>query len=72
MADFRDGTLSSSTLKEASSWGKVDRAFEQMVYSEATLALPLIAGFAYHMGASKGRAERRWSKVFEPVGVSVD
>ena len=72
VADVRDGALSSSTLKEASSWGKVDTAFEQMVYSEATLAVPLIVGYAYHMGASKGRTERRWSKVFEPVGVSVD
>ena len=41
VADVRDGALSSSTLKEASSWGKVDTTFEQMVYSEATLALPL-------------------------------
>ena len=39
-----DGALSSSTLKEASSWGKVDTAYEQMVFSEATLAVPLIAG----------------------------
>ena len=36
VADVRDGALSSSTLKEASSWGKVDTTFEQMVYSEAT------------------------------------
>src|SRR6201992_3406482 len=43
VADVRDGALSSSTLKEASSWGKVDTADEQMVFSEATLALPLIA-----------------------------
>jgi deoxyhypusine synthase len=44
VADVRDGALSGSTLKEVSSWGKVDTAFEQMVFSEATLALPLIAG----------------------------
>ena len=37
VADVRDGALSSSTLKEASSWGKVDTTYEQMVYSEATL-----------------------------------
>ncbi len=48
VADVRDGALSSSTLKEASSWGKVDTTFEQMVYSEATLALPLITGYAFH------------------------
>jgi deoxyhypusine synthase len=67
VADVRDGALSSSTLKEASSWGKVDTAFEQMVFSEATLALPLIAGYAYHKGAWKTRAERRWSRAFETV-----
>jgi deoxyhypusine synthase len=67
VADVRDGALSSSTLKEASSWGKVDTAFEQMVFSEATLALPLIAGYAYHKGAWKTRAERRWSRAFEPI-----
>jgi deoxyhypusine synthase len=55
VADVRDGALSSSTLKEASSWGKVDVAFEQMVYSEATLAMPLIVGYAYHKGGWKKR-----------------
>ena len=70
VADVRDGALSSSTLKEASSWGKVDTAFEQMVYSEATLALPLIAGYAYHKGAWKNRAERRWSRLLEPAAVT--
>ena len=67
VADVRDGALSSSTLKEASSWGKVDTTFEQMVYSEATLALPLIAGYAYHKNAHAGRQSRRWSRVLEPV-----
>lgn len=61
VADVRDGALSSSTLKEASSWGKVDTSFEQMVYSEATLAVPLIAGYAYHKGAWKTRKEKRYS-----------
>jgi deoxyhypusine synthase len=70
VADVRDGALSSSTLKEASSWGKVDTAFEQMVYSEATLALPLIAGYAYHKGAWKNRAERRWGRLLEPTAVA--
>jgi len=55
VADVRDGALSSSTLKEASSWGKVDVAFEQMVYSEATIAMPLVVGYAYHKGAWKNR-----------------
>jgi deoxyhypusine synthase len=67
VADVRDGALSSSTLKEASSWGKVDTTFEQMVYSEATLALPLVAGYAYHKQAHAGRQSRRWSRVLDPV-----
>jgi deoxyhypusine synthase len=67
VADVRDGALSSSTLKEASSWGKVDTTYEQMVYSEATMAIPLIAGYAFHKGAHKARQERRWARRLEPV-----
>ena len=50
VADSRDGACSSSTLKEASSWGKVDTSKEQMVFAEATSVLPLIASDAYHTG----------------------
>ncbi|MGA2442381.1 MAG: deoxyhypusine synthase [Tepidisphaeraceae bacterium] len=69
VADVRDGALSGSTLKEASSWGKVDTAFEQMVYSEATLALPLIAGYAYHKGAWRNRTARKWNQLLEAAAV---
>ncbi|MFN4241914.1 MAG: 1,9-bis(guanidino)-5-aza-nonane synthase [Tepidisphaerales bacterium] len=65
VADVRDGALSSSTLKEASSWGKVDTVHEQMVYSEATLAFPLIAGYAYHKGSAQGRVGRKWSALLD-------
>ncbi|MFZ4648390.1 MAG: deoxyhypusine synthase family protein [Patescibacteria group bacterium] len=47
VADVRDGACSSSTLKEANSWGKV-RGKEQMVYGEATVFWPLIASYAMH------------------------
>jgi deoxyhypusine synthase len=67
VADVRDGALSSSTLKEASSWGKVDTTYEQMVYSEATLAVPLITGYAYHKEAYKARQGKRWARLLEPV-----
>lgn len=67
VADVRDGALSSSTLKEASSWGKVDTTYEQMVYSEATLALPLIAGYAFHKNAQAERKGRHWARTLEPV-----
>jgi deoxyhypusine synthase len=67
VADVRDGALSSSTLKEASSWGKVDLAYEQMVYSEATLAVPLLLGYAYHKGNWKKRQGRQWNRFLEPT-----
>ena len=70
VADVRDGALSSSTLKEASSWGKVDMVYEQMVYAEATLAVPLIAGYAYHKGAWKAREQRRWNRLLDPAAVA--
>jgi deoxyhypusine synthase len=65
VADVRDGACSSSTLKEATSWGKVDVAFEQMVYAEATSVLPLLASYAYHNGKWKKRKSRQFSKLFE-------
>ncbi len=64
VADVRDGALSSSTLKEASSWGKVETTYEQMVYAEATLALPLIAGYAYHKGSWKERKDKNLSNIY--------
>ena len=67
VADVRDGACSSSTLKEASSWGKVDTAYEQMVFAEATSVLPLIASYAYHKRLWESRPHRRWSRIFEPV-----
>jgi deoxyhypusine synthase len=64
VADVRDGACSSSTLKEACSWGKVDIAHEQMVYAEATSVLPLLASDAYHRGHWKQRKPRAFSKLF--------
>lgn len=65
VADVRDGACSSSTLKEACSWGKVDVALEQMVYAEASSVAPLIVSDAYHRGLHEGREKRRWAKLFE-------
>ena len=64
VADSRDGACSSSTLKEASSWGKVDITKEQMVFAEATSVLPLIASDAYHKGEWKNRERKNFSKIF--------
>ena len=65
VADSRDGACSSSTLKEASSWGKVDISKEQIVFAEATSVLPLIASDAYHKGEWKNRDRKNFSKIFK-------
>ena len=65
VADQRDGALSGSTLKEACSWGKVDVVFEQMVFAEATIALPLIAGYAYHKNGWKKRKAKDFTGKIE-------
>ena len=63
-----------STLKEASSWGKVDTTYEQMVFSEATIAVPLIAGYAYHKRGWEQRPTRRFADLYadepQPVATS--
>lgn len=65
VADERDGALSGSTLKEANSWGKVDLAREQMVFGEATVTFPLVAGYAYHKGSWRNRRPRAFARLFE-------
>ncbi|MHC4153210.1 MAG: 1,9-bis(guanidino)-5-aza-nonane synthase [Planctomycetota bacterium] len=65
VADVRDGACSSSTLKEASSWGKVDTVYEQMVYAEATGVLPLIISYVFNMQGWEGRPQKRWNRIFE-------
>jgi deoxyhypusine synthase len=58
VADARDGALSGSTLKEA---------WEQMVYSEATIAFPLIAGYAFHKNAFAARTGKKLAQLLDPV-----
>ena len=65
VADSRDGACSSSTLKEASSWGKVDITKEQMVFAEATTVVPLIASDAFHKGEWKKRQRKNFSNIFK-------
>jgi len=64
VADTRDGACSSSTLKEASSWGKINTSKEQMVFAEATSILPLIASDAYHRNFWKERQPKSFSNIF--------
>lgn len=65
VADVRDGACSSSTLKEASSWGKVKTTWEQMVYAEATTVVPLIFSYLYHNADWKKRKKYEWTKMFQ-------
>ena len=65
VADVRDGACSSSTLKEACSWGKVDTALEQMVFAEASSVAPIIVSDVYHRGAWKNRPRHRYADLFE-------
>jgi len=66
VADVRDGACSSSTLREANSWGKVNTVYEQMVFAEATTVLPLLASYAYHKDNwKKKRKPQEWSNFFK-------
>jgi deoxyhypusine synthase len=71
VADARDGACSSSTLKEAASWGKVETTHEQMVYAEATSVLPLIVSYLYHQGDWKKRVNPEWVKMLDEQPVLV-
>ena len=70
VADERDGALSGSTLKEACSWGKVDTVYEQMIFCEATIAMPIVAGYAVHKRDWVGRPERRLNDILDHSLVS--
>ena len=65
VADVRDGACSSSTLKEASSWGKVQTVYEQMVFAEATTVVPMIVSDVYHRGYWKKRESKEFNKLFK-------
>ncbi len=71
VADPRDGGLSGSTLREATTWGKVSTRSERMVYGEASLTLPLLVSDAYHRGDWRARSKRRLSRRFEPGAARV-
>jgi len=64
VADERDGALSGSTFKEASSWGKVNQENEQLVFGEATITFPLLASYAYHNGSWKHRKPKELNLLF--------
>lgn len=71
VADERDGALSGSTLKEACSWGKVDTTYEQMVFSEITLSLPLLASYGYQQQNWKDRSRKDWNEFLEEKNTAV-
>jgi deoxyhypusine synthase len=69
VADERDGALSGSTLKEASSWGKVETTYEQMVFGEATITLPILASYVYHKRHWEKRQENSFNRLFSKAKV---
>ncbi len=68
VADVRDGGLSGSTLREATTWGKVETSRERMVYGEATITLSLLASDAYHRGIWRRREGKRLGALFADAG----
>ncbi|MCH6561301.1 MAG: deoxyhypusine synthase family protein [Deltaproteobacteria bacterium] len=57
-----DGGLSSSTLDEARSWGKIGKtAASGMAWVEPTVALPLLATAAIQSGLARGRPRLHFS-----------
>lgn len=72
VADARDGACSGSTLREASSWGKVDTVHEQMVYAEASSVLPLIVSYAHHKRAWESRRLKRWNRYLATASTASD
>jgi deoxyhypusine synthase len=42
-----------------------------MVYAEATLALPLIAGYALHKRAAEARTGKNWTEVLSGIAEPV-
>lgn len=67
VADPREGACSSSTLKEANSWGKV-RGEEQMVFAEATTVWPEIASCIYHRRKWYNRENKNYLKFINEGG----
>jgi deoxyhypusine synthase len=56
-----DGGLSSSTLSEARSWGKIKkRAKVAMAWVEPSVSLPLLTGYVLQRGLADGRARLRY------------
>jgi deoxyhypusine synthase len=70
-AVVNDGGLSSSTLDEAKSWGKIKRtATRAMAWIEPTVALPILVTAAHQDGLSTGRSalELSWNgKILEKL-----
>jgi len=70
-AVVNDGGLSSSTLDEAKSWGKIKKnATRAMAWVEPTVALPLLVTAAHQDGLTRGRSalELSWNgKILEKL-----
>ncbi len=65
VADERDGGLSGSTLREATTWGKVETTRERMVFGEATVTLPILVSDAWHRGRWRRRRAMRLGSILD-------
>ncbi len=45
--------------------GYTNEEFEQMVFAEATIALPLLASYAYHQKAWKKRQPKNYNTILD-------
>jgi deoxyhypusine synthase len=59
VADVRDGACSSSTLKEAASWGKVSTTHEQMVFAGRARLRRIPAALVSSLRASRRNSRAR-------------
>ena len=58
----QDGGLSSTTLGEAQSWGKVDaKAKFAMAWVEPSVSLPLLAGYVFNPFPAPARKRLKWT-----------
>ncbi len=61
-AGVNDGGLSSSTLSEAKTWGKIDRqASHAMAWVEPTVAMPLVVTAAVQEKLHEGRPRLKFT-----------
>lgn len=65
VADARDGGRAQNTLREAAGPDRLDPCQQQTLYTEASLAVPLVFGYAYHLAHWLGRSRRNYNRLLD-------